>query len=101
MDEPSMPDFALHDLLERAIGEPPTTTVDIGLARSRGQRRRHWRRGHGAAAGGTVAAVAAAAVALFSGAGQSHPVRPGSAATPSQTALAPPPPRRFSLSTPY
>jgi hypothetical protein len=102
MDEPSMTDSALHDLLERAIGEPPPTTVNIGLARSQGQRQRHWRRVHGAAAVAAVAAVAVvAAVALSSGAGQSHPVRPGSAATASQTALAPHPPRRFSLSTPY
>jgi hypothetical protein len=101
MDDPIINDIALHDLLERAIGEPPPGTVNIATARSRGQRRRRWRRVYtpGLAAMAAAAAVALIAVGLPLAAGAGHAVR-GSAATAGGARVAHPP-RRLSLSAPY
>jgi hypothetical protein len=103
MDDPMMTDLAFHNLLERAIGEPPPSTVDIELARRQGGRRRHRRRVYAPATTGVAAAAAIALIALglrlAPGTGQL--AHDGGTAPGRATALVAHPPRSLSLSAPY
>jgi hypothetical protein len=98
-----MADNRVHDLLERAVGDLPPTTVSVALARSEGQRRLRLRRTLlPAIAPLAVAATVALIAALVPSAptdGQAGPA--GRARPSSHPVFVMHPPSRFSLNVPY
>jgi hypothetical protein len=98
-----MDDNRLRDLLERAVGDLPPTTVSIALARSQGQRRLRLRRMLLSAIAPLASAAAVALiVTVVPSALTDGQARPDSPARPhGHPAFVAHPPRRFSLNVPY
>jgi hypothetical protein len=98
-----MDDSRLHDLLERAVGDLPPTTVSVALARSQGQRRLRLRRMLRPAIASVAAAAAVALIvtvvpSALTG-GRARPDSP--ARSHGHPAFVAHPPSRFSLNVPY